>query len=426
MPGAASGLDPASTLDQSEVFQAAVDQAAARRVPLVLSAGRYLVGSIALRPGTRIVASAEGATLVYNGKGSLLAGADAADIRLEGLSLEGGFLTLDGKGGGDALVALTHCRAALLVDLRIKNGAAHGMKLVGGSGRIERCSVSAIKGAGIFSLDGIGLAISENTISGCEDNGILVWRSSHGDDTTQVVGNTISHIAAVSGGSGQNGNGINVYRAAGVMVSGNRVTDCAFSAIRANEASNVQMVGNHVQRMGEVALYAEAAEERAGAAGFEGALISNNIVDTAAAGIVVTNFNNGGRLAAVQGNVVRNLFRREREPRDKRGEGIAVEADCVVANNVIENAPTAGLTIGWGRHMREVVATGNLIRKARIGIAVAGTAGAGSCLLANNLISGASEGAIRAMDHARPIGGDLARGGTPPSHIQLAGNVAAP
>lgn len=423
MPGAAAGLDPASSQDQSERLQTAMDQAALRRVPLVLAAGRYLAGNIVLRPGTRIVAQAADTVLAYNGRGALFAATDAADIKVEGLTIDGGFLALGG-GAQDALVALMRCTDVAIDGLRIKNSAGHGLKLDGTSGRVERCALSSIKGAGIFSIDGAGLAIAENTIIGCQDNGILVWRSKHGEDVTRVTGNTISHIAAASGGTGQNGNGINIYRAAGVMVSGNRITDCAYSAVRANEASNVQMLGNQVARIGEVALYAEAADERAGAAGFEGAVIANNVVDTAAAGIVVTNFNNGGRLATVQGNIVKNLFRREQEPQDKRGEGIAVEADAVVANNVIENAPTAGLMIGWGRHMREVIATGNLIRKARVGIAVSGAAGAGACVIANNLISGASDGAIRAMDHARAIGGDLARGEKAPAHIQLAGNVA--
>lgn len=423
MAGTAVGLDPNATHDQSDKLQAAIDQAAARRVPLVLPAGRYLVGNITLRPGTRIVAAGAGTILAYNGRGSFVSASDAADVRIEGLVLDGGFLAL-GTGARAALLTLTGCARTVLVDVRCMNSAGHGLRLERVGGRIEACEIAMVKGAGIFSIDGTGLAIADSTIDGCQDNGILVWRSTHGDDTTRVTGNTVSHVAAQSGGSGQNGNGINIYRAAGVMVSANRITDCAYSAVRANEASNVQMIGNHVARMGEVALYVEAADEQPGAAGFEGAVIADNVVDTAASGIVVTNFNNGGRLATLQGNVIRNLFRREQEPQDKRGEGIAVEADAVVANNVIENAPTAGLMIGWGRHMRNVVATGNLIRKARIGVAVSGVAGAGACVLANNLITGATDGAIRAMDHARPVGADLVRGDKAPPHIQLAGNIA--
>ena len=90
-----------------------------------------------------------------------------------------------------------------------------------------------------------------------------------------------------------------MFRAGNVLVSGNRITDCAYSAIRGNAASNIQMIANSCARIGEVALYAEF--------GFEGALIANNLVDGAASGIAVTNFNEGGRLAVVQGNIIRNL-----------------------------------------------------------------------------------------------------------------------
>lgn len=104
------------------------------------------------------------------------------------------------------------------------------------------------------------------------------------------------------------------------------------------------MIGNSCARAGEVALYAEFA--------FEGAVIANNIVDDAAMGISVTNFNEGGRLAVVQGNLIRNIF--FRKDADSRGVGIAVEADSVVNGNVIENSPGYGIMIGWGRYRRDV------------------------------------------------------------------------
>ena len=67
-------------------------------------------------------------------------------------------------------------------------------------------------------------------------------------------------------------------------------------------------------------------------------VIANNLVAGAATGIEVTNFNDGGRLATVQGNVIRELFRREAEPIDKRGVGIAVEADTAVSGNTMGEA----------------------------------------------------------------------------------------
>jgi len=211
-------------------------------------------------------------------------------------------------------------------------------------------------------------------------------------------------VRADSGGSGQNGNGVNVFRAGGVLVSGNRIADCAFSAVRGNAASDIQIIGNSCSRLGEVAIYAEF--------GFEGALIANNLVDTAATGITVTNFNDGGRLAVVQGNLVRNLFRREHEPVDKRGHGITVEADTALTGNVVERAPTAGIVIGWQHWMREVVATSNLVRASRVGILVSNDPGAGACLLSNNMVSGATDGAIRAMNgNGDPSGPELTHGG---------------
>ena len=194
----------------------------------------------------------------------------------------------------------------------------------------------------------------------CGDNGILVWRSEAGEDGTLVTANRIERIAAKSGGSGQNGNGVNVFRAGSVLVSANRIADCAFSAIRSNAGSNCQMIGNSCARIGEVALYAEFA--------FEGVVIANNLVDKAAMGISVTNFKQGGRLAVVQGNLIRNLF--FRKDVDSRGIGIAIEADSVVSGNVIEDAPGFGILIGWGSYLRDVSVTDNLIRNSHIGIGV--------------------------------------------------------
>ncbi len=244
-----------------------------------------------------------------------------------------------------------------------------------------------------------------------------MWRSEAGEDGSIVTANRIVRIRADGGGTGENGNGVNVFRAGSVLVSGNRITDCAYSAVRGNAASDIQIVANSCARLGEVAIYAEF--------GFEGALIANNLVDTAATGITVTNFNEGGRLAVVQGNLVRNLFRREHEPVDKRGHGITVEADTVLTGNVVEGAPTAGIVIGWGQYMREVVATSNLVRASRVGILVTADKGAGACLLSNNMVSGATDGAIRAMDaQGNPTGPELAHGGSNDKLLSIAGNAS--
>jgi uncharacterized secreted repeat protein (TIGR03808 family) len=421
-PATQFGIDPTAPGDQSARLQAAIDQTTQRGVALQLPAGKIIAGAVKLRTGTQLIGAAGiGSVLSLYGTGAILTGSDAHNVVLEGVVLDGAQLPMDDRRGG-ALLSLESCSNIVLERLTVRNAALGGISLRAVAGRIHGCLITGIGRAALHSLDAGGLDIAHNTISDCADNGILIWRTHHGEDGTVLSHNRITRIRSTSGGSGQNGNGINIYRAARVQAASNVISDCAYTAIRANEASNVQMIANSVMRIGEVALYAEAADERAGAAGFEGAVLSANVVDDAATGLVVTNFNNGGRLAVIQGNLVRNLKRREHEPVDKRGEGIAVEADAVVSNNVIENAPTCGIMIGWGRHMREVIATGNLIRRARIGIAVSGDAGGGQCLLTNNLISQAREGAIRAMDLARPVGADLVSGKTP-RNITVSGNT---
>jgi putative cofactor-binding repeat protein len=176
--------------------------------------------------------------------------------------------------------------------------------------------------------------------------------------------------------------------------------------VRGNAASNLQIVGNSCTGLGEVALYAEF--------GFEGALIANNIVDGAALGVSVTNFDKGGRLAVVQGNLIRNLVGRRpagTDPNDSAGIGIGVEADTVVTGNVVENAPNAGIAAGWGAYQRDVAITSNVIRRAEFGITVSVAPGAGVAVIADNIISEVRSGAIIGMEWKKAVTGDLARDG---------------
>jgi uncharacterized secreted repeat protein (TIGR03808 family) len=82
-----------------------------------------------------------------------------------------------------------------------------------------------------------------------------------------------------------------------------------------------------------------------------------------------------------------------------------------VTGNVIENAPTAGMILGWGHHLRDVAATGNVVRQADIGIGVSVATGAGTALIANNMFADVKRGAIIGMDRKRIVTGDLMRGG---------------
>jgi uncharacterized secreted repeat protein (TIGR03808 family) len=391
-------LIPDSPNDQTDLLQRLVDEAALRRQPVILPAGRINFRTLTLRPGTKLIGTSGLSILRFIGGGASILATQANDIRLEGFTVDGALLALD-SARAEGLITIRQSTNVQLVNLEVRNSLLNGIVLNGNSGRVTGCTITLVALAGLYSMDAKGLNIDNNRIASCNNNGILVWRSAVGEDGTIVANNRIEKISAGSGGTGQNGNGVNVFRAGNVLVSGNRIADCAYSAVRGNAASDIQIVGNNCQRSGEVALYAEF--------GFEGALIANNLIDTAASGIAVTNFNVGGRLAVVQGNLIRNLFRRETEPQDKRGDGISVEADSLVAGNTIENAPSFGIFVGWGSYMRDVTVTGNLIRKAKIGIALQNDPTAGAVLVAQNMIAGSTDGAIRSMAYGVAVGPDL-------------------
>lgn len=405
-----ASLIPDTGRDMTAAVQRAIDAAAASRRPLLLPPGRFLVSTLRLRPGIRLSGSGPATRLEHLGGGPALLAEGADDVYIARLALAGVAPQTRGRG----LVEAIGSRRLTIDDISVTGATANAIYLERSSGRVKGCTLSAIARAAVWSMDAAGLDISQNTVSDCGDNGILVWRSEAGEDGTIVSANRIERIAAMSGGTGQNGNGINVYRAGNVVVSGNRIIDCAYSAVRANTASNVQIVSNSASRSGEVALYAEFA--------FEGAVISSNIVDGAATGISVTNFSEGGRLAVVQGNLVRNLVLRAAP--DVCGDGISVEADAAVTGNVVEGAPSTGLVLGFGPWGRDIVATGNVLRRCTIGIGVSASDRAGPMLIASNLISGARYGAVRRLDHGRPVGPDIAPNAGA-GRITLADNVVS-
>ena len=396
------GLQPNAAEDQATVFQRAIDRAATARAVLHLAPGFYRTGPLKL-PSHAAIAGVPGATrLLMSGGPSMLSAAGGDHISLTGLLLDGNNAPLPAQGG---LVHLVQVRAVRIADCEVVNAGGNGITLEATEGEVTGNTISAADAA-IFSLDARGLRIASNTIRGAGNGGILVWRSTPGDDGTLVIDNRIEDIRNKSGGSGQYGNAINVFRADNVIVRGNRIRNAAFSAVRGNKASNLQIVGNTCTGLGEVALYAEF--------GFEGALIANNIVDGAAIGVSVTNFNEGGRLAVVQGNLIRNLIGRRppgTDPNDGAGIGIGIEADTVVTGNIVENAPNAGIAAGWGAYLRDVAISSNVIRGADYGITVSVAPGAGAAVIADNLISGVRRGAIVGMEGKNPVAGDLIKDG---------------
>ncbi|MEP6567988.1 MAG: TIGR03808 family TAT-translocated repetitive protein [Mesorhizobium sp.] len=397
------GVEPDAVDDQSKAFTRMLAEASERNAPVFLPPGNYVVSNLTLPARVRLSGVPGASRILYGGNGHLLTAEQAEHIELTALVFDGAnrWLADDAQG----LLDLRRVVHLVIDNCTVTGSGKHGLALEHAAGRVERSEISGAADAGIYSVEAAGLEISDNTVSDCGNGGILVHRWQQAEDGTIVSGNRVQRIGARSGGTGQNGNGINAFRAGNVSISGNIVSDCAFSAIRANSCSNLQVTGNTCSRSGETALYAEFA--------FEGAILSNNIVDGAANGISIVNFNEGGRMGVCQGNIVRNLSTSGPYPADAPGfgVGISVEADTTVSGNVIENAPLYGMQIGWGAYMRNVVATGNIIRKAGTGIAVTVVEGAGTAIISDNVIDGAKNGAIIGQRWAEPVTGDLASPG---------------
>ncbi|MDR3419734.1 MAG: TIGR03808 family TAT-translocated repetitive protein [Xanthobacteraceae bacterium] len=396
------GIRPNAAEDQTQNFQRAIDQAAAARAVLRLPPGVYRAGALTLPPYAAIAGVTGATRIVMTGGPSMMSATGSDYVGVSGLVLDGGNIPLPERHG---LLHFVQARFLRIADCEIINAGRNGIALEAIDGEVTGNTISAADGA-IFSLDARGLKIAGNTVRGAGNGGILVWRSERDDDGTLVIDNRIEGIMNKAGGSGQYGNAVNVFRADNVIVRGNRIRNAAFSAVRGNAASNLQIIGNTCTGLGEVALYAEF--------GFEGALIANNIVDGAAVGVSVTNFNQGGRLAIVQGNLIRNLVGRRppgTDPNDLAGIGIGVEADTSVTGNVVENAANAGIAAGWGAYLRDVAISSNVIRRADFGVTVSVAPGAGAAVIADNMISDVRSGAIVGMEWKKPVTGDLTKDG---------------
>lgn len=393
-------LNPKGPGDQTERLQAAISNGGA----VELGAGTFQVTSLRIDQPVSIRGVA-GQTVLESDADELLSIASTS-VSIEGVLFKTG-------SPKTKLVVARSCEN-LSIDHCSFIGGDSGLVLERSGGTISSNNFAAQESSGMYSIDAIGLQISGNTVTDIGNNGILVWRSEIGEDGTIVTGNRVSKIADRAGGTGQNGNGINVYRAGNVVITNNRLTDCAFSGIRNNSGSNSQIVGNSISRAGEVALYVEFA--------FEGSVVANNLIEDIALGISITNFDQGGRLVSCNGNVIRKVNGGNAGGNRTEAVGIHAEADTVISNNVIEHA-TRGISMGWGGMCRNLSATGNLIRDCKVGISPSVTEGAGEMNISSNVLDGCETG-IQGFDHAEAMTDDLAGTNAEiPKHLHITDNI---
>jgi uncharacterized secreted repeat protein (TIGR03808 family) len=401
---------------QSADLQQRLNDAVRAGRPLVLPPETVNAANLRLPDGAHLVGHPGRSRLLLSGNGPLLQSTSAKRITLEGVTFAGG----GARAGRDAaLVQFQGVETLAIQDCSFESYGGIGLRLTQCGGRLRSNRFRDLGRSGLFSMDSLGLLIEGNDVRSCGENGLLVWRSAKGYDGSILRDNRIEAIRADAGGTGEYGNGIGLYRAGGIVASGNVIRRVAYTAIRNNGGSNVIYSANQVSECGEVALYSEFA--------FDGAVITGNIVDGGMTGIEVTNFaDHGGKLASVTGNLVRNI-RQGQHPGTKTfggGAGIFVEGEGAISGNVVERAARTGLQLGWGPSLKDVSATGNTLLRCGHGIEVSVAPDAGFATVTGNVIAEASGLAIVGKRWHEVATGDLTKiDPSPWPRIRLSGNT---
>jgi hypothetical protein len=176
----------------------------------------------------------------------------------------------------------------------------------------------------------------------------LIWTSTVTGNGSIVSENNINGIQSGSG-TGQNGNGILVFRAVAVTITANTISGCQYSAIRCNGGGDFVIQGNNCYGSREMAIFIEAPT-----AGIDlnGAVVSGNIIDTAGNGIAVANSGTGGQGTAksvtITGNRVTNIIHQTINdpgyvPTVSIAYGIYAEGAAVISGNLVDGAAGIGI-----------------------------------------------------------------------------------
>lgn len=411
LDGAGFGLAGGVAADQSKALQIALGAARAQGRTLLLPGGQLIVSNIDFPDGVHVAGQPDTVLLAPHGQ-AVGKATNADNLLIEDVTFNGdttdetpdlpGLLQVEGSSG----VTLRRCRFS-------RAGTA-GLLLTDSGATIEDCGFEQLDLA-IFSNDSRGLTIRGNRIEKCGNGGILIWRDAPGHDGSIVTGNAIAGVLARSGGSGQNGNGINLFRADDVIVADNVISDCDFSAVRANTTRNAIIRNNNCRNMQETAIWSEFA--------FSGSVIEGNVIDGAASGISITNLAEGGTLATCNGNIVRNLAASSTNP-DARPVGIYVESETTVVGNTVSAVPGIGILAGNGPYLKDVLIADNVVTGAETGIAISVVEGIGAVRVAGNMIAGAQT-ALAGMRWQDVASRDLAADAGKFPGVSVEGNVVA-
>jgi uncharacterized secreted repeat protein (TIGR03808 family) len=384
------GLRPNADRDQSRTLQAAMDAAASSGRLLLLPGGGFEVSDLTFPSGLTMAGIRGHTILTTPGDTRLAHISNASDISIENIVFQAN--APQTAAGVQGLIEIDTGVGVTFRGCNFNNAAGNGISANDSAFTVDDCDFYSAETAAIHSQNGKGVMIRGNRIDKTGSAGIRIWRDEPGADGAIITDNRISRIDFVDGGNGQNGNGISIYKADGVIVADNVISGCAFSAVRVNAGRDTQIRGNTCRDSGEVAIFSEFE--------FSGSVIADNIVDGAATGISITNLDKGGRLATCTGNIVRNIAPKSAVNPDTRPVGIYAEADTVIANNSIDLVPGVGILVGNGPYVRNVAVSGNVITGARygIGVSVVQDPKAGPVRVSGNIVGAGSEHGIVGLE----------------------------
>lgn len=410
----AAGLVAAPALARSERGRAELAYAATRRgQEFRLPPGVTVSRGLTLASGTRLIADRAGSTLKLAGQGPLVSVAAADRVSVENVAFDGAAALREG-----GLIEARDVGDFVMEGCVVRNAGSDAIRLERCGGRIADTAIR-VAARGLFSMDSSGLLLKGLHVEAIADNGLLIWTSTQRHDGSKILDCRIARVANRSGGSGQYGNGVSIYRAGGVVAKGNRISDCAYSALRNNSGKNVSFIDNACVNSGETAIYAEFA--------YRDVTIERNLVDGASTGISMTNYeSHGGGGGVCRDNVVRNLHRHKdpKEPSYGYESAIFAEAETLVARNRVEDSTWAGVSVGWGASLKDMRVEDNIVRNAPIGLGVSVAPGAGRARIARNRFEGTKDAIVAMRWHER-ASGDLTKEKNVFANVTLDANVTA-
>ncbi len=415
------------TTDDSAAIQSAIDDAESQGKVVYFPAGHYRARNLSVDdsvflegvPGKSVLHLAgigTPANLLTIDLPSGTAGCTVSGLTFDGREATGGGRVAFNSSG---LVQIASSDDVRFVRCAVRNSAREGMRFNStNGGAVSQCHVHDITETGIRAQNASNLHITDNEIAACgveatstgerKGNGIRIFHSSPGVDGAVITGNHIHDIDSDLT-LGPYGNGVSLYKAHNVLAANNRIYNCAYSALRANECEATQFVGNNCSCCGETAIWVEATGSSLSADGFA-AVVADNVVESAGRGINITNWNNGGRLAVCKGNTLRKIdgvgCYRQYNPTGCPS-ALKVESQTVVVGNVIEASTPVGIVAGTDNYFAEVIVANNLVR------------GDGTNLQWGIVVAEASGTTPRALLHGNMLTNLTAPGGTDGTATEL-------